>query len=96
MPYGILTQGLEYAMFNYYKKVWNKKETMEYLKLLDVGTCTSTYAINYENSEKTEYNNTILADFNQLKVGYCCTKPFTIRKDFKTSGWIAETYLGYS
>ena len=157
LSYSILTQGLEFAIFNYYKKVWSKKETVEYLKLLGVGTRISTYAINYANSKTTEYNNseslfetfvypsmwksnihldnfletpmhhlfegivktiidvqmiffkshnkwnsygtfgnTILADINQLKIGFCRAEPFTAGKDFKTGGWIAETYLGYS
>ena len=157
LSYKILIQGLEFAVFNFYKKVWSKKETMEYLKLLGVGTRVSTYAINYAISKTNDYNdcnslfktfvypsmwksninledfletpmhhlfegivktiievqmnffkshgkwncygtfsNTILADINQLKIGYCRAEPFTAGKDFKTGGWIAETYLGYS
>ena len=57
LSYNILTQGLEFAIFNFYKNVWSKKETMEYLKLLGVGTRISTYAINYANTKTTEYND---------------------------------------
>jgi len=42
------------------------------------------------------YSNNILADINQLKISYCRAEPFTSGKEFKTGGWIAETYLGYS
>ena len=54
LSYKILIQGLEFAVFNFYKKVWSKKETMEYLKLLGVGTRISTYAINYAISKTNE------------------------------------------
>ena len=157
LSYNILTQGLEFAIFNYYKKVWSKKETTEYMKLLGIGTRVTRYAIDFANSMSTSHNNpeslfstfiypsmwksnlnlddfletpmhhlfegivktiievqmsffkshnkwhsygtfgnTILADVNQLKLGYCRAEPFTAGKDFKTGGWIAETYLGYS
>ena len=42
------------------------------------------------------YSNSILADINQLKISYCRAEPFTSGKEFKTGGWIAETYLGFS
>ena len=42
------------------------------------------------------YSNNILADINQLKVAYCRAEPFTSGNEYKTGGWIAETYLGYS
>ena len=42
------------------------------------------------------YSNSILTEVNQLKVSYCRAEPFTSGKEFKTGGWIAETYLGYS
>ena len=42
------------------------------------------------------YSNNILADINQLKVAYCRAEPFTSGNEYKTGGWIAETFLGYS
>lgn len=42
------------------------------------------------------YSNNILADIQQLKLAYCRVEPFTSGKEYKTGGWIAETYLGYS
>ena len=40
--------------------------------------------------------NSILEDVNNLKCLYNRCEPFTGGKEFKTGGWLAETYLGYS
>jgi len=41
-------------------------------------------------------SNNILADISHLKISYCRAEQFTSGNEFKTGGWIAETYLGYS
>ena len=40
--------------------------------------------------------NPILGDVNQLKCSYNRCEAFTSGKEYKTGGWLAETYLGYS
>ena len=40
--------------------------------------------------------NSIWEEVNSLKCLYNICEPFTGGKDFKTGGWLAETYLGYS
>ena len=47
-------------------------------------------------SKYGEYANTLLDDIAQLKLGYCRVEQFTNGKEFKTGGWLAETYLGYA
>ena len=41
-------------------------------------------------------SNLILEEVNNLKCLYNRCELFTGGKDFKTGGWLAETYLGYS
>lgn len=47
-------------------------------------------------SQYGEYANTLLDDISQLKLGYCKVEQFTNGTEYKTGGWLAETYLGYS
>jgi len=47
-------------------------------------------------SQYGEYANTLLDDISQLKLDYCKVEQFTNGKEYKTGGWLAETYLGYA
>ena len=47
LNYKILTRGLEFAIFNYHTKYWSKSEASEYLRLLEIGSQTTNYALYY-------------------------------------------------
>ena len=65
LTYGILTKGLEIAIFNYHTKTWNKVEATEYLRLIGVSSHTTTYALNYASTypKKTENIDSLLENF---------------------------------